>query len=447
MSDPGSHSSELLNVLRQIGPHAHLALIYEGKEEQFAAAIPAIRIGIERREKCVYVADENTSSEVIDALHNEGIDVEAALKSGSLTVATKRDTTLRERPFVPDQLIRFWADAAEAATTAGFSGLRIVAEMTWALHGDPGTERLIEFEAKVNDLVRSHPIVGICQYNRRRFAPEVILNVIRVHSLVYFKGLVCRNFYYVPPEQFLAPHHAQREVEWLLTNLREREQTEQSLRMLSHRLLQAEDEERRRIAKELHDSTAQDLVAVMMNLGLLEEALGGHEKKAGELIADSLAILENSVSDLRTLAYVMHPPQLAETGLAGALTEYAAGFVRRAGIRVQVELPSDLARLPEEIELALFRVVQESLANVLRHAKSDTATIRLTKKEDSMVLEVIDEGCGLPPTMTPESRGALGVGIAGMRERMQHFGGHLELDSGTRGTTVRAVLPLTGKTK
>jgi chemotaxis family two-component system sensor kinase Cph1 len=121
MSDPGSHSSELLNVLRQIGPHAHLALIYEGKEEQFAAAIPAIRIGIERREKCVYVADENTSSEVIDALHNEGIDVEAALKSGSLTVATKRDTTLRERPFVPDQLIRFWADAAEAATTAGSS--------------------------------------------------------------------------------------------------------------------------------------------------------------------------------------------------------------------------------------------------------------------------------------------------------------------------------------
>jgi signal transduction histidine kinase len=92
-------------------------------------------------------------------------------------------------------------------------------------------------------------------------------------------------------------------------------------------------------------------------------------------------------------------------------------------------------------------VVQESLANVLRHSKSDTATIRLTEKEDSMVLEVIDEGCGLPPTMTPESPGALGVGIAGMRERMQHFGGHLELDSGTHGTTVRAVLPLTRRTK
>jgi PAS domain S-box-containing protein len=233
----------------------------------------------------------------------------------------------------------------------------------------------------------------------------------------------------------------------IYTDITERKRAENALRMLSHRLLQAEDEERRRIAKELHDSTAQDLVAVMMNLGLLQEALGERDKKAGEIIADSLAILENSASDIRTLSYVVHPPRLDETGLAGALTEYAAGFGRRAGIRVQVELPPDLDRLPEEIELALFRVVQEGLANVLRHSKSDTATICLTKEKDSIVLEVIDHGCGLPSTMTPESPGALGVGIAGMRERMQYFGGRLELQSSTEGTTVRAVLPLPAKTK
>src|ERR1700731_668323 len=174
MSDPGSHSSELLDVLREIGPHTHLALIYESKEEQFAAAIPAIRIGIARHERCVYVADDNTTRDVLDALRDGGIDVGTALESGSLTVATRRETTLKEGHFVPETLLRFWADAADAATAAGFSGLRIVAEMTWALHGDPGTKRLIEFEAKVNDLVRSHPIVGICQYNRGRFAPDVI---------------------------------------------------------------------------------------------------------------------------------------------------------------------------------------------------------------------------------------------------------------------------------
>jgi len=225
-------------------------------------------------------------------------------------------------------------------------------------------------------------------------------------------------------------------------DITERKQTEDSLRTLSHRLLRAEDEERRRIAKELHDSTAQDLVAVMMNLGLLQDALGERDGKFGEIITDSLAILENSTNDIRTLSYVVHPPRLDETGLVGALTEFAAGFGKRADIRVRVELPPDLDRLPEEIELALFRVVQESLANVLRHSKSETATIRLMKSEKRIVVEVIDFGRGLPHTMTAQSPGALGVGIAGMRERMQHFGGRLELDSSSKGTTVRAVLPL-----
>jgi PAS domain S-box-containing protein len=231
-SHPGSPSSELLDVLRQIGPHEHLALLYESKEEQFAAAIPAIRVGIERHEKCVYVADDNTAVDVIDALRDGGIDVGAAVESGSLTVATRQDTTLKEGRFVPETLLRFWADAVEASTAAGFSGLRIVAEMTWSLHGDPGTEQLIEFEAKVNDLVRRRPIVAICQYNRRRFSPEVILNVIRVHPLVFFDGLLCRNPYYIPPQEFLGRHHAEMEVERLLENLRERKQAEDRIRLV-----------------------------------------------------------------------------------------------------------------------------------------------------------------------------------------------------------------------
>ena len=197
-------------------------------------------MGIERREKCVYVADENTADDVIDALRDEGMDVGAAVESGSLTVASKRETTLKEGRLVPEKLIRFWADTADAARAAGFSGLRIVAEMTWALHHDPGTERLIEFEAKVNDLVRNHPIVGICQYNRRSFAPEVILNVIRTHPLVFIEGLVCRNPYYIPPQEFLAPHHAEREVERLLTNIRDRERAENALRASEEALRESE---------------------------------------------------------------------------------------------------------------------------------------------------------------------------------------------------------------
>jgi PAS domain S-box-containing protein len=219
-------------------------------------------------------------------------------------------------------------------------------------------------------------------------------------------------------------------------------QAESALRALSHRLLRAEEEERRRIAKELHDSTAQDLVAVMMNLGQVQEALGESDATVGPLLADTLAILENTTNELRTLAYVMHPPRLDDTGLAGALTEYAAGFGRRADIRVRLDLPPGLGRLPDEIELALFRVVQESLTNVLRHSESDTATIRLAKTAGGVVLEIIDEGRGLPPATASQSPGTFGVGIAGMRERMQCLGGSLAVESSPAGTTVRATLPL-----
>jgi signal transduction histidine kinase len=204
--------------------------------------------------------------------------------------------------------------------------------------------------------------------------------------------------------------------------------------------LQAEDEERRRIAKELHDSTAQDIVAVMMNLGMLQESPGGGGTRASEIIADSLAILENSVNDIRTLSYLVHPPRLDEAGLVGALTEYVAGFSRRAALPVQLEVSPGIDRLPADVELTLFRVVQESLANVLRHSQSATAAIRLLGNEGGITLEVIDQGRGLESAGTPQRAGLLGVGITGMRERMQHLGGRLEVESSSAGTTVRAVL-------
>lgn len=233
----------------------------------------------------------------------------------------------------------------------------------------------------------------------------------------------------------------------ILRDITERRQAEGVLRELPLRLLKAEDEERRRIAKELHDSTAQDLVAVMMNLELLREDPGSRDKKADEMLADCLALLENSASDIRKLSYIIHPPRLDETGLAGALVEYAAGFSRRADVRVRVECVRDFARLPEDVELALFRVVQEGLANVLRHSGSDTATVRLAIADRRIVLEVIDQGRGLPPEMLSGSPGARGVGIAAMRERVQHFRGTFELVSSELGTTVRAVLPLPEDTK
>ena len=230
------------------------------------------------------------------------------------------------------------------------------------------------------------------------------------------------------------------EPEWVLgTNLdvTERKEAEATLRDLTHRLLNAEDAERRRIAKELHDTTAQDLVAVMMNLGLIQDALDPKDSKAGELIADSLALLENSANDIRTLAYVVHPPQLDETGLIGALTEYASGFSRRAEVRVDVECPPGFRAAAGGNGDSRFsawcrKVFPMSSAT----SGSATATVRLAREEGRVVLEVADRGRGLPPELLHRGSGAFGVGITAMRERMQHLGGTLDLNTGSGGTTI-----------
>jgi two-component system, chemotaxis family, sensor kinase Cph1 len=183
--EAGSDGPRLLDVLVQIGLHDHICLIYESQEEQLAMPVPSIRMGLERGEKCIFVAPEKTASDVNEALHAIGIDVDDAVKSGRLAVASQKDTYLRNSHFEPDRMIRFWAEALEPAIASGFSGLRVVSDMSWALGGDPGTGPLIEYEAKLNYFVRNHPVAVTCQYDRNRFSPEVILNVIRTHPIVF----------------------------------------------------------------------------------------------------------------------------------------------------------------------------------------------------------------------------------------------------------------------
>ncbi len=225
-------------------------------------------------------------------------------------------------------------------------------------------------------------------------------------------------------------------------DITERKHAEESLRNLSAKLLQLQDEERRRIARELHDSTAQILAALTMNLGALsQEAARKLDNSANRIISESLGLAEQCAREVRTLSYLLHPPLLDESGLSDAVQWYAQGFSQRSGIEVSVEIPSGLGRLARELELALFRIVQESLTNVHRHSGSTRAKIRIRTANNLLTLEVIDNGRGLSRSKLSPGRGGLGVGLAGMRERAQQLGGHLELSS-RKGTTVRAILPL-----
>ena len=716
-----TYDTPLLTALAQLAPHDHLCSIYESPEEHFAVAIPFIRIGLDRGEKCIYIADDETEPEVRAAMYAGGIDVERAIATGSLALEKKEAAYLKHGSFDPEWMFTFWADAAAGAMGQGFPALRVTGETEWVLRGAPGLERWMEYESRMTHMLADHKCFALCQYNRRLFPPELVLDVIRTHPIVIYRGVVCRNLYHVPPDEFLGTNQAAREVERLLTTIRDREEIEHTLRQqrnelresearfrqiaesirevfwvrdvvcdrvtfvsamyeevfglscaslyansrsyldaihiddrarvesldvlqragtstderyrvlrpdgsmrwirslafpvpeptgaitrvvgvaeditdaqrqfeelrvaeaalrsseerwrsvfensaigivlaeppgqfveanrafqelvgytnqelqtlsyvditpaadiprgadvieqllsgatrevqlekryrhkdgriiwvratgtvipgpdrspryllglvedvtdrklaeqeldasvsqlraLAGRLMRAQDDERRRIAQMLHETTAQDLAALKMHLARLNRMtshLSGTDRSA---LTESISLAERSMREIRTLSYLLHPPFLDEMGLLSALRWYAAGFADRSGITVDLELPESFERLALDTETALFRIVQESLINIHRHAGSETARMRLLRDAETLVLEIEDRGQGIPAASLKQIRSGgsvAGVGIAGMSERIEQLGGHLEIASSDLGTTVRVRLPL-----
>jgi signal transduction histidine kinase len=207
--------------------------------------------------------------------------------------------------------------------------------------------------------------------------------------------------------------------------------------------MKVQDEERRRIARELHETTAQDLAALKMNLSALERDAVDLDPRLRSLVSESAALAEQSMRDIRTLSYLLHPPFLDEVGLTSALRWFATGFAQRSGIPVDLTLPEAFDRMPRDMETTLFRIVQESLTNIHRHAESPRAAIRLLRVGNRVTLEIEDWGRGLRPApalTTEHTHHVIGVGIPGMRERIEQLGGTLTVDSSETGTTVRACI-------
>ncbi len=233
-SDPPDGRIE--ESLCDLGEHDHLCLIYESREEQLRAMVPFVRQGLERGDRCVYVSDGDTAAAVSEAMRAGGVPVDRAVRSGALVVARYRDIYLAPGRFEPEAVLDFAAGAGAQAVGDGFRALRIAGEMAWALRGDPGADRVLEYERKVNERIPSVPVTAICQYDRTRFSPEVIRDVIRTHPLVLVGERVCRNFYFVPPGELLGPGVLDREVDRLLENILERERAEEALRASERRL-------------------------------------------------------------------------------------------------------------------------------------------------------------------------------------------------------------------
>jgi PAS domain S-box-containing protein len=222
-------------------------------------------------------------------------------------------------------------------------------------------------------------------------------------------------------------------------DITERKRLEQSLHQLSARILQAQDEERRRIAREIHDSTVQKLALLALNMAQLQAT--SLPDKANGMLKNSEQLTRECVQELRTLSYVLHPPMMDELGLASALRIYIEGLSQRSGVEINLEADEDWPRLPHEVEMALFRVAQEGLSNVLRHSSSKSAAVKLSQ-QDGIELSVRDQGTGMKfNPADANSSSPVGVGIPGMSERIKQLGGVLTIDSGPGGTTLTARVP------
>ena len=223
----------------------------------------------------------------------------------------------------------------------------------------------------------------------------------------------------------------------------ELEAANSSLRELSHRLLVIQDDEHRRIARELHDGVGQLLAAIAINISLVNLEADKLSKRSKDALTDNGSMVQEIIRSIRTISHLLHPPLLDESGLASALSWYVDEFGQRSGIKVSFQCSPELGRLSSEMEIAIFRIVQESLGNVLRHSQSKTASVVLDVAGGYLNLVVRDEGIGIPVERQHQLKtgSRAGVGLRGMRERVRQLQGTLQVQSGPEGTEIAVIMP------
>ncbi|HET9400015.1 MAG TPA: ATP-binding protein [Candidatus Acidoferrales bacterium] len=361
-------------------------------------------------------------------------DAHRQLESTLATIPGALDTLRRLTADNPQQQARI---AALAPLTQQFlDEIQKRSSASTALAADPaGAAKIFLLQDQMDNAFESIRQAEIAlqqaRQSSRRMQYEQIFLII---GLIFFAAVMLLGFYFrLLSDQVRLARESEKALE----------ASANSYKLLSAKVLDLQDRERRRVARELHDSVGQYLAVLRMNLG----RLGGDEvsdPQRSKLHADTIELAEHAVTEVRTISYLLHPPMLEDIGLEEAVRWYANGFAKRSALEVELDVKDADSRLPRELELALFRTLQESLTNVHRHAKASKVAIRLERNESNVVLTVKDDGVGLSTDSLSRFRAGLagGVGLAGMRERIMELGGTFQVESTSRGTLLRASVPL-----
>jgi chemotaxis family two-component system sensor kinase Cph1 len=285
--------SSVVDAITHLPLHGHQCLIYETQAEQFAATLPYLKQGLQQGAYCFYIVDQHTAQAVREGMHQHDIAVDEAEKTGQLAILTQQETYLRDGRFDPGRMIAFVEEACQRARAAGFSAMRGTGEMTWHLGSDATLEQLLVYESRLTEeIFDRHPIIGMCQYSLDHFSPDFLHAILETHPIVVYKDVVCDNYFYIPPGEFLAEQldtraQLQRRLQRVRESAHQRQELLHALAAQKHAELEAL--EKLGELEEFHD------VAVGREIRMiaLEKENAGLKKKLTELQQASTARLES----------------------------------------------------------------------------------------------------------------------------------------------------------
>jgi signal transduction histidine kinase len=406
----------------------HVCGFYSTHEELTGTLIPYFTAGINKDEFCIWItADPSGVEGAKRTLGQAAPHLNRYLDMGQIEIWDFRAWYLESGHFDGDRVFGQWRDKEKWCIDSGYKALRAMGDMSW-LQGR-NWPKFMEYEAEANKALPQLRMTGLCTYCLNDRSADAMLDVLRTHQFAVaangesLQRIDTSSFKIVQDRQETNSPRSQR-LEQLLGDL-----------------LEQQDEERRWIASQLHEVTAQNLSAATMYLASLQRDPSGTEFMA----AKSHSLCEQSLDQVLVLSHLLHPLILDELGLVACLRQYIDDFIKRSRIEVEFEFGSDIGRMPTETETHLFRVVQEGLSNILRHSESIRAIVRLNRHDDDLILQIEDFGRGMPSaTAAATASGGRkpGLGILRMQERVRKIGGRLEVLSSDQGTLLTITIPL-----